>query len=154
MANVKSDPRTPRELETRGEFQRAAAWSPAQLLPEFQKVPGWSYRWIRTSMLGQADAMNVSSKMREGWEPVQLADHPEMKLLATSDTASKGTIEIGGLMLCKIPEEFMKQRDAHYRKLTQDQTNAIDNNFMKESDGRMPLFKENKSSTSFGSGNR
>jgi hypothetical protein len=105
-------------------------------------------------MLGQADAMNVSSKMREGWEPVQLADHPEMSLLATSDTAKKGTIEIGGLMLCKIPEEFMDQRKAHYQKQTRDQTNAIDNNFMKESDGRMPLFKENKSSTSFGSGNK
>ncbi len=149
----KIDPRATRDSGTRSEFQRAAAWAPAELLPSFNKVPGWAYRWVRTSMLGQADAMNVSAKMREGWEPVQLADHPEMKLLA-SDGHSKGTVEIGGLILCKIPQEFMDDRDAHYRKKTQDQTDAIDHNYMKESDSRMPLFKEGRSTTTFGNGNR
>lgn len=144
--------RNARELESRETFQRPNSWRPAGLLPEFRQVPGWSYRWIRTSMMGNADAMNVSSKMREGWEPVKLADHPEMHLYADPNSRFKDCVEIGGLLLCKIPEEFVNQRNAYYSKQTQNQTDAVDNNFMKENDSRMPLFRERKSTSSFGKG--
>jgi len=151
--DIKNDTRATREMTTRPKFERAASWAPAELLPMFDKVPGWAYRWVRTSMLGQADAKNVSSQLREGWEPVQLSDHPEIQLF-TNDASDKGRVEVGGLMLCKIPEAFVEQRNAHYNRKTQEQTNAIDNNFMKESDRRMPLFSERKSTTTFGSGNK
>jgi len=144
--------RNPRELESRDKFQRADAWAPAGLLPEFTKQPGWAYRWIRTSTMGTADAMNVSSKMREGWEPVRLADHPEMHMFVDPNSRFKDSVEVGGLLLCKTPEEFVEQRDAYYRKQTQSQTEAVDNSFMKENDSRMPLFKDKKSSTTFGKG--
>jgi hypothetical protein len=55
-------------------------------------------------------------------------------------------------LLCKIPSEFVVQRNAHYAKQTQAQTDAVDNNLMRQSDARMPLFKESKSATSFGKG--
>ena len=103
-------------------------------------------------MAGTADAMNVSSKMREGWEPVKLADHPEMHLFVDPNSRFKDNIEIGGLLLCKIPEEFVKQRSRYYQNATQAQTEAVDNSFMKENDARMPLFKDKKSTTSFGKG--
>ena len=61
-------------------------------------------------------------------------------------------VEIGGLLLCKTPKEFVDQRNAHFSKLTQSQTEAVDNNLMRQSDARMPLFRENKSSSSFGKG--
>jgi hypothetical protein len=77
--------RKDRELEVREEFQRPDSWKPASLLPEFKKVPGWAYRWIRTSLLNDADNLNVSSKMREGWEPVKLADHPEMRIMVDQE---------------------------------------------------------------------
>jgi len=151
--DIKIDTRASRDLTTRSNFQRAATWAPAELLPMFNKVPGWAYRWVRTSMLGQSDARNVSSQIREGWEPVQLSDHPEIQLF-TNDANDKGRIEVGGLMLCKIPEAFVEQRNAYYHNKTQDQTNAIDHNFMKESDRRMPLFSERSSTTKFGSGSK
>lgn len=132
--------RTPRELETTEQFTRGESWKPAALLPEFKEQPGWKYRWIRTSMAGTADAMNVSSKMREGWEPVKLADHPEMHLFVDPNSRFKDNIEIGGLLLCKIPEEFVKQRSRYYQNATQAQTEAVDNSFMKENDARMPLL--------------
>ena len=71
-----------------------------------------------------------------------------------SDPNSKfnGNIEIGGLLLCKAPEELMKQRDEWYTKQAQAQIQSVDNNFMRLSDERMPLFNERKSSTSFGKG--
>ena len=144
--------RLDREQDTRDEFQRADSWQPASLLPEFKKVPGWSYRWIRTSVMNEADNLNVSSKMREGWEPVKLTDHPEMKLMVDQNSRFKEGIEIGGLLLCKIPEEFVKQRTAHYQNKAQQQSDAVDNSFMKQNDPRMPLFSEKKASTSFGKG--
>ncbi len=51
--------RKDREIETREEFQRPDSWKPASLLPEFKKVPGWAYRWIRTSLLNDADNLKV-----------------------------------------------------------------------------------------------
>jgi hypothetical protein len=91
--------------------------------------------------------------LREGWEPVRIEEQPKFKLLANQDGQFKDNIEIGGLLLCKSPKEFVEQRSAYYAKQTQDQTDAVDNNLMRQSDPRMPIFKEGKSSTSFGKGN-
>lgn len=147
-----ADNRQSRELNSRETFQRATHWAPASLLPEIVKEPGWAYRWIRTSMVGQADATNVSAKMREGWEPVKLSEHPELRLYAVDNTRFQDSVEVGGLMLCKAPEEFVNQRQAYYNNQTQSQTEAVDNSFMKENDARMPLFSQKSSKTSFGKG--
>jgi hypothetical protein len=147
-----TDTRQPRELDNRETFQRQAQWAPAALLPEINKQPGWAYRWIRTSMAGQADATNVSSKMREGWEPVKLSEHPELHLYIDTNTRFADSVEVGGLLLCKTPEEFVEQRAAYYNNQTQSQAEAVDNSFMKQNDARMPLFQEKKTTTSFGKG--
>jgi hypothetical protein len=44
------------------------------------------------------------------------------------------------------------QRNTFYAKQTQAQTEAVDNSLMRQSDPRMPLFKERKSATSTGKG--
>ena len=137
--------RVERDSDTREVFKRAEEWKPAGLLPEFKKSPGWAYRWVRVSLLNQADNLNVSSKMREGWEPVNIADHPELKFMVDREPKLKDSIEIGGLVLCKMPEEFIEQRKAYYRNRTEAQTQAVDNSFMKQNDARMPLFSEKKS---------
>ena len=111
-----------------------------------------AYRWIRVSTLNTSDPRNLSSKIREGWEPVALEEQPKFRLLADPQSRYKDNIEIGGLLLCKTPEEFIEQRDEYYAKQTQAQTEAVDNNLMRQSDPRMPIFKERKSSTSFGKG--
>jgi hypothetical protein len=103
-------------------------------------------------MLNQADPRNLSSKIREGWEPVRIEEQPKFSLLIDPTSRFKDNVEIGGLLLCKAPEEFVAQRSAHYQNQTQAQTEAVDNNLMRQSDPRMPLFKERKSSTSFGKG--
>ena len=48
--------------------------------------------------------------------------------------------------------EFVEQRNEYYLKQTEAQTEAVDNAFMRQSDARMPLFNERKSSTTFGKG--
>ena len=142
--------RTNREVETRDNSERLQQWAPAELLPEPVKVPGYKYHWVRISTLGAADPRNLSAKLREKWEPVPMEEQPEMQLLIDPNSRFKDNIEIGGLLLCKTPEEFVEQRNAFYAKLTQSQTEAVDNNLMRQSDSRMPLFSERKSSSSFG----
>jgi len=144
--------RKPRELEDRIQAERPKQWQQADLLPEPDKVPGYAYRWIRVASLNAADPRNLSSKLREGWEPVTLEEQPKFQLLADPNSRYKDNIEIGGLLLCKAPSEFMDQRTAYYAKQTQAQTEAVDNNLMRQSDPRMPIFNERKSTTSFGKG--
>jgi hypothetical protein len=139
-------------METRVVTERPKQWMPPELLPEPDKQAGFAYRWIRVSTLGQADPRNLSAKIREGWEPVRVEEQPKFQLLIDPDSRYKDNIEIGGLLLCKAPEELVGQRAAYYNSQTQAQTEAVDNNLMRQSDPRMPLFKERKSSSSFGKG--
>jgi hypothetical protein len=144
--------RTPRTIETRELASRPTSWKMPELLPEPDKQPGFAYRWIRVSNLNVADPRNLSAKLREGWEPVKSEEQPQMAMLADPSSRFKDNIEVGGLLLCKTPIEFVEQRNEHYAKQTQAQTLAVDNNLMRQSDARMPLFKESKSVTSFGKG--
>jgi len=144
--------RTPREIQTRELSERPKQWRPPELLPEPDKQAGFKYRWIRVSTNNAADPRNLSAKLREGWEPVGLEEQPKFRLLASQEGRFKDHIEIGGLLLCKTPKEFVEQRTQYYDDQTQAQTEAVDNNLMRQSDPRMPLFKENKSSTTFGRG--
>lgn len=144
--------RAPRDTETRALKERPKQWMPPELLPEPDKQAGYTYRWVRTSTLNVADPKNVTKMMLEGWEPVQVEEQPHYRLLNSPNDNFKGCIEIGGLMLCKIPTEFMEQRKAHYDKLTKDQMEGVDNNYMRQNDSRMPLFNERRSKTTFGKG--
>ena len=147
-----SDQKTTRELKTRAMTERPTQWQQPELLPEPDKEAGWAYRWIRVSTLNNADPRNLSAKLREGWEPVKIEEQPKFQLLVDPQSRFKDNIEIGGLLLCKTPEEFVQQRNDFYRKQSESQTEAVDNNLMRQSDPRMPLFNERKSSTSFGKG--
>jgi hypothetical protein len=151
MAEVKDNKLT-RELTTRAVQERPKQWAQPELLPEPDKMPGYNYRWIRVSTMNNADPRNLSAKLREGWEPVPVEEQPKFRLLADPNSRFKDNIEVGGLLLCKTPTDFVEQRNAHFAKQTQAQTDAVDNSFMRQSDARMPLFQERKSSSSFGKG--
>jgi hypothetical protein len=144
--------RLARELENRESAQRKMAWAPPQTLPEPEPQEGWVFRWIRTSIMGQADPSNTSAKFREGWEPVKASEQPTLMMQADPNGRFKDNIEIGGLLLCKAPAELMKQRDEYYAKQAQSQMQSVDNNFMRLNDERMPLFNERKTTVSFGKG--
>lgn len=147
-----AETRVAREHEDRASSSRPESWAPAGGLPEPERQPGYAYRWIRTSMVEQSDAKNVSAKFREGWEPVRVEEQPKLSFLADPNSRFKDNIEIGGLLLCKIPTEFMDQRRRYFADKNRAQIDSVDNNFMRENDSRMPLFREKKSSTSFGKG--
>jgi hypothetical protein len=144
--------RLARELESRTTAERPRQWQQPELLPEPDKNPDYEYRWVRISTLDKSDARNFSAKLREGWEPVPVEEQPKFRILIDPQSRFKENIEIGGLLLCKTPKAFVEQRTEYFARQTQAQTEAVDNNFMRQSDSRMPLFRERKSEVSFGKG--
>lgn len=140
--------RVPREAQTRETTRRH--WKPASTLPDVQPKPGYRYHWIRTHLMGEADAMNIGRSLREGYEPVKVTDHPELQL----ESNSKGEIVNGGLMLCRMPEEMAQERDTYYATQANSQAQAATAQLLNMSDPRMPVFKDTKTDTSrgFGSG--
>lgn len=152
MDQVKAQTRLARELDTRQTTMRPTAWRAPETLPTPDPRPGWSHRWVRTSTMGTADPGNISSKLREGYEPCKAEEYPEMMMHASTEGRFKGSIEVGGLLLCRIPSEFMEQRSKHYEDQNRAQVESVDNNFLRESNPKMPLFSEKKSRVTFGSG--
>lgn len=149
-----SDNRKPRDLETRDIDSRPMAWRPPETLPMPDSRPGWEHRYIRVSTRGESDPMNISSKLREGWEPCLAKDYPEIELLVTENTRFKDNIVIGGLMLCRMAAEKVKQRNAYYGDQVARQLQTVDNNLMSQNNPKMPILPiERNSSVSFGTGN-
>ena len=144
--------RTSRELNTRETASRPKRWMPPQLLPDPKPEAGYAFRWIRIATLGKDDPTNLNSKLQEGWEPVKASDHPEIRLFGASNKDFPGNIVTGGLILCKSPVEFVEQRDDYFRQQSETMMSSVDNTYMRESDPRMPLFKERSSSVTFGKG--
>ena len=145
--------RMTRELDTREKMERPAKWMPPQLLPDPTPEAGYAYRWVRIASLGKDDATNISGKLREGWEPVKASDHPEIRLFGSDSNAKfPDCVEVGGLLLCKTPVEFTEQRNSYYRNQAEAQMQSVDNTYMRENDPRMPMFKERKSTVTFGKG--
>ena len=104
--------------------------------------------------MGEADPTNYSKKIREGWQPVDIAEVPELAhLVIDPNPRFEGKLEVGGLLLCKMPERMVNQRNNHYLKQSQDHQASVDNNLMKESNPRMPMDKPaNSSRVTFGRG--
>ena len=136
--------RDSRTEDTRENSERKVTWQRPSALPDPTPQEGVEFRWIRTSALGQSDMTNVSSKFREGWEPVKLEDHPELKIISDVDSKFKGNVEVGGLLLCKNSKENMDARRDYQKQQANSQMQAVDNSFMKESDPRMPVLKPEK----------
>ena len=140
--------RSNRDTKSRDKSARTV-YVPPSNLPDPTPDPDYTFRWVATHVLGQPLANNVSLQMRDGYEPVKAVDHPELALFGNN---ANGNVEIGGLMLCKAPKERVEARDEYYNKQAQNQMDSVDNHFMRNSDPRMPLFADRKSTTSRGTG--
>ena len=147
-----ADNRINREQNTREKETRKKAWQRPEILPSPNPEPGYEYHWVRVSTQGLVDATNVSSKLREGWEPVKAKDHPEITMVTVENEKFKDNVVIGGLMLCKAPEELIEERNAYYAEQTKAQIDSVDNNLMRVNDPRMPLFNDRKTKITFGNG--
>jgi len=143
--------RKPRSLNTRETGERRKPWKRASMLPTPEPRDGLSFRWIRTATLGTGDMTNVSQRFREGYVAVKAEDYPELQIMSDIDSRFKDNIEVGGLLLCAIPTELQEDREYGQLDTAQHQSDAVDRNFMRESDPRMPVMPSERSTrTSFG----
>ena len=144
--------RTTREAKSRANTQRRKPWAPPSKLDAPDAPIGFKHRWVRTALRGEDDLTNVHSKLREGWEPVRADEYPDMgdRYPVIQEGKNAGVIGVGGLMLCRIPEETVEERTEYYREQTRNQMKAVDESLMREQHPSMPMFNDRQSRVTFG----
>ena len=148
-----STKRVSRDSQTRAQSTRRKPWAPPSKLEAPEAPAGYTHRWIRTSLRGEDDKINVSTKIREGWEPVRSDEYPDFEAPTIEEGKYQGVIGNGGLLLCRIPEETVSERTAYFRDQTRNQMKAVDENLMREQHPSMPISSDRQSRVTFG-GNR
>ena len=139
-----------RESETREKVSRRKPWAPPTSLDAPPAPSGFKHRWIRAEVVGQLDNKNVSARLREGWEFVRADEYPNTEWPQLDSGKYEGVIAVGGLMLARIPEETVNERNAYFHQLTKDKDEAISNDPLKDQHPSMPISSERSSRVSFG----
>ena len=147
----KEDTKQPRASRTRSKSDRPKVWVPPSSLDAPPAPEGFRYRWIRAESMGFQDTKNVTGRLREGYELVRAeevenaGDYPILE-----DGKYKGVIGVGGLLLAKVPIEIAQQRQDYMTNRHTDQSEAVNNDLMKEQDQRMPINIDRQSRVTFG----
>jgi len=92
---------------------------------------GYKHRWIRASAGGVEDRTNIAGRLREGYELVRADEYPDFPSSVADDGRHAGVISVGGLLLARIPDENVEERNAYYARRAHDQMQAADNELMK-----------------------
>ena len=143
--------RASRDSQTREKTVRTADWKPPSTLEAPEAPVGYKHRWIRESVMEYADRNNIHKRRREGYELVRAEEYPDFDAPVIDEGKNAGVIGVGGLLLARIPEEIADQRNSHYQSVTQNQMEAVDRDWMRESNAAMPKLKPQRStSVSFG----
>ena len=144
--------RSARDSESRENAERIQQWRPGSALDAPEPPIGFKHRWIRESVLEYDDKTNVHKKRQEGWELVRAEEYPDYVGPVVDEGRNAGTIGVGGLVLARIPEELVEQRNRHFDTVAQNQMDAVDRDWMRENNALMPkMAPQRKSSVSFGS---
>ena len=142
--------RTNRESVTREKQERRKAWTPPSQLDAPPAPVGYKHRSIRERVMDYDDKANIYKRQREGYELVRAEDYPDTDFPVIDEGKNAGVIGQGGLLLARIPEEIVKERDQYFMDKTNTQMEAVDRDLMKESNPVMPISKERKSQVAFG----
>ena len=131
--------RNSRSAETRASQTRRKPWAPPSMLDAPAAPPGYQFRWIREATRGIDDKSNMSKRIREGYEPVRAEDYPDFEAPTIENGSNTGVIGVGGLILAKVPVETAAERNAYFKDQADTAMQGVDQNFMRESDARMPI---------------
>lgn len=123
--------RTTREAEGRTKNARRKPWAPPSRLDAPPAPLGYKHRWIRASAGGVEDRSNIAGRLREGYELVRAEEYPDFPAPTAEDGRHAGVLSVGGLLLARIPEETVQERNAYYRSKASDQMQAADNELLK-----------------------
>ena len=144
--------RSARDSESRENAERVQEWRPGSALEAPEPPIGFKHRWIRESVMEYDDKTNVHKKRQEGWELVRAEEYPDYVGPVVDEGRNAGTIGVGGLVLARIPEELVEQRNRHFNTVAQNQMDAVDRDWMRDNNALMPKqAPQRKTSVSFGS---
>ncbi len=119
--------RKSRDADLRSQEEHAITWTPPSSLPDPPPDDDWCYRWCRASVLAVADNSNMSTRIREGWVPVKPEEQPDLVAQLSFKNESNGSmIEVGGLVLCKMPRKIAEARARYYEQLARRQMGSVD----------------------------
>ena len=133
-----------RETETREQEKRDTIWKPAPLLPQPNPREGLDFRYVRASARGEADNINVSQALRDGWVPVLSVDYPELQVINDRNSQYQENVEVGGLLLCKRPSHIGDKIRVHAMEEVRGQMEAVDRNYFREESARMPMLESER----------
>ena len=122
--------KTSRASQTREKTSHKKVWTPPSSLDAPPAPDGYRHRWIRAETLGYNDTKNVAASLREGYELVRSDEYPDSDYPTSNDGKYAGVIQVGGLLLARIPEEIALQIEAYYNKQTRDKDEAINNDLI------------------------
>lgn len=119
-----------RDETTREATARATVeWKPPSTLEAPPPREGMRQRWVRSSILGGDESHHVMKRQREGWQPRPVDSVPDSFPIPTMEHGKwKGCIGIEGMILCEMPEETARQRDAYYGNKAKEQELATASN--------------------------
>ena len=155
MARTQSRSLQERENQTREEVYTFEE-EDALAIPEDVKArflnQGMVLRWIRIQIRGADDYQNVGKRQRDGWVFVTPDEVPE---LSTSSIVREGgryagTVVRGDVALAKMPEGRAIARREHYENKANELMNAVNSQLMSNSDSRMPIYNNSKSTVTRG----
>ena len=143
--------KSPRKIETREKKARKRGWVPPSSLEAPEPPEGFHHRWVRAEFRGEQDEKNILGRLRSGYEFVNISEYPgRADLPSIREGKYKGVIGVGGLLLMRCPIEVKEDRDAYFKRLTDDQQQSIENDLMKDEHPAMPISKERQSRVTFG----
>lgn len=139
-------PRITRDEETRDAESLDETWTPSSSLPDPQPEEGFGFRWIRKSIHGDTDGTNLARARRDGWLPVSATEQPVLAQISDSSDF----IEVGGLLLCKMPSGKLKAMRKYFEARAREQQDGVARSFKHDAqpDPRMPLIEERSTKTS------
>jgi hypothetical protein len=143
--------KTSRKAETREKVARKRGWVPPSNLDAPEPPEGFHHRWVRAESRGQSDEKNVMGRLRSGYEFVRNDEYPDrLDLPSVTEGKYKGVIGVGGLLLMRCPVEVKEDRDAYFKRLTDEQTASVENDLMKEEHPSMPIHQNRQNRVTFG----
>lgn len=102
-------------------------WKPASYLnvPSKYRKPGFRLRWVRKD--------DLDKKIEEGWTPVVGSTNkiaPEKTII--DGTQLDTTVQKRTLILCEMPEEIAKAREAFFAKLTDESLTRMKDDYVED----------------------
>lgn len=144
--------KTPRSAQTRDKATRPTSWKPPSQLDAPPCPDGYKQRWLRHRVNGADDTKNINARLREGWELVRADQYSDNLYSAYNGNikAYEGVISVGDLLLARIPEEIVNQRNEYYMQKTNQQTEAWETDPLREQHPSMPMNADRQSRVTFG----